>query len=65
MDKLATVTRVEQDFSPLWMKENPALFVAAVLKFVVEHPPEKWTLSITNAYMPGASIMFVAKRKDA
>jgi len=62
-DHKATVAIAEQDFSTVWMKENPALFAEAVLKFFDEHPPEQWKLAIKRAYMPGMQITITASKR--
>lgn len=35
-------TRVDVDFYPAWMDENPALFVQRVREFLADHPAEHW-----------------------
>ncbi|HKD76076.1 MAG TPA: hypothetical protein VKB76_11305 [Ktedonobacterales bacterium] len=63
-DTLARVSMVKQDFSTVWMKENPALLGAAVQKFFEEHPPEKWKLTITDSHLPGMAMCLNAVSKE-
>jgi len=40
------VRRVDMEFSRVWMKEHPALFVESVLDFLDSHPAEQWERSV-------------------
>jgi hypothetical protein len=39
-------SRIDIDFWPAWMDENPALFVQRVREFLDQHPEDKWECRI-------------------
>lgn len=55
--------RIEIGFNRTWMRENPILAVEAIIRFIEQHPPEQYAMTVRRDYMPGMHFMLVATAK--
>ncbi len=57
--KIVPPSRIEKEYSKVWMENHPELYTAAIEKMFAEYPSDKFDIRVDNKAMPGMFLRYV------